>query len=195
MRLSYFLLLLFLASCSEIKTSKYQDTTYLETPPAMAIIEKPKVVEPKQEEKVVDKGLGEQVSIAGTSQKPLIKIKKMFERSWDIVEQALKLNKIEITDKNRDEGFFYVKFDPDDEGSELLDNVTFFFFEDEYEEAAYKLTVGWQESDTEVEAELVNENNMDIVDEEKGDFDGSVDAGAKLIKQLYKTIRDDLPLD
>jgi len=193
----YFLLLLFLVSCSDTKNTRYQDTSTLEMPPEMEIVEKPAVAEPKIIEDIVDKGLGDSVVLSGPTEEPLIKIKKMFDRSWGIVEQALKLNEIEITDKNREEGVFYVNFDPDaqtSDGSELFDGMTFSFFNDEYEEAAYKLTVVWRESNTEVNAELAGQTNMDMLNDDE-DFGGSVDAGAKLIKKLYKTIRDDLPLD
>ena len=165
----------------------------------MEIVETEKGVEDKYE-KLTNTGLGdENVSYTGSAEKPVMKIKKLFDRSWILVEQALKLSEIEITDKNREQGFFYVNFDPDAQGSkdtELIDSVSFFFFEDEYEAAAYKLIVKWNETDTEVTAELANQINTDLLDddEDKEDFEGSIDGGAELLKKLYKTIRDDLPL-
>ncbi len=198
---SFFLLLLLIVSCSDVKSTRYQDTSDLEMPPKMKIIEKPKVEIEENEENndITETGLGDDVLLAGTDEKPVMKIKKLFDRSWTLVEQALKLREIEITDKNREQGIFYVLFDPDAQSSGdsgFIDNMSFFFFEDDYEEAAYKLTVVWHESDTEVRAELVNQVNSDLLDDDEDDFEGTVvDGGAKLLKTLYKTIRDDLPLN
>lgn len=193
----WLLLLGLVVSCGG-NSARYQDRSELEKPPEMKIVEKPKdVVEEKQQAE--NMGLGHNVSIAGSGEQPVIKIKKLFERSWEVVEQALKLNSIEITDKNREEGVFYVLFDPDAQESkdgELLDGLSFFLFKDDYEEAAYKLTLVWRDSDTEVSAELVDGEVSDILDDgEDDDISGSTDNGAILIQRLYKTIRDDLPLD
>ncbi|MCK5121402.1 MAG: outer membrane protein assembly factor BamC [Methylococcales bacterium] len=191
-----FLILVLVTACSDIKVTKYQDISDLEMPPEMVIVEKPKVL--IEDSEVIKKtGLGKSVSLAGLGKEPVIKIKKTFERSWAIVEQALKLNEIEITDKNRDEGVFYVLFDPDAKqaGSQITETITFFFFEDEYVEAAYKLTVVWRDSDTEVTVELIDQVSNDILDDGEDEFEDTIDAGTKLLKTLYKTIKDDLPLD
>ncbi|NOR68082.1 MAG: outer membrane protein assembly factor BamC [Methylomarinum sp.] len=191
-----FLIPVLVTACSDIKATKYQDISDLEIPPEMVIVEKPKVL--IEDSEVIKKtGLGKSVSLAGLGKEPVIKIKKTFERSWAIVEQALKLNEIEITDKNRDEGVFYVLFDPDAKqaGSQITDTITFFFFEDEYVEAAYKLTVVWRDSDTEVTVELIDQVSNDILDDGEDEFEDTIDAGTKLLKTLYKTIKDDLPLD
>jgi outer membrane protein assembly factor BamC len=187
---------LVLVSCAESKKSRFRDTSHLEKPPEMEIAETAKEVVAEEDKEISSTGLGDEyVSYSDSAEKPMMKIKKLFDRSWILVEQALKLSKIEITDKNRDQGFFYVNFDPNAEESN--DNVTFLFFEDEYDAAAYKLIVEWNETATEVTTELVNRVNTDLPDEEDmEDFEGSVvDGGAKLLKKLYKTIRDDLPLD
>lgn len=192
-----FLMPLLVSSCAEVKSTKYKDTSALEVPPAMDIVEKP-VAQVKASEAIENKGLGDVVSVADSDNKQVIKIKKIFDRSWSIVEQALKLSEIQITDKNREEGLFYVKFNPSQQRSNkagLMDSVSSFLFSDGYEEESYKLTVVWRVSDTEVSAELVETEQDDPLDDEKGDFDGPVDSSAKLIKLLFKTIRDDLPID
>ncbi len=192
-----FLLSLLTSACSEVKSPKYKDTSALEAPPQMKIVETPKAQAEENEEEQ-KKGLGEIVSISGSAEQPIIKIKKMFDRSWSIVEQALSLNEIEITDRNRDKGIFYLKFDPDSQSAKdsgLMDNITFFLFKDDYEEATYKLTVVWRESDTEVSAELIDQTENDLLDDGEDDYESSTDSGAMLIKLLYKTIRDDLPID
>ena len=186
-----------ISACSEVKNPRYKDTSALEVPPVMEIAETPQAPRDDAEE-AENTGLGGIVSISGSAEHPVIKIKKMFERSWNIVEQGLALSEIEITDKNRDRGVFYVKFDPDRQTSKdpgLLDKMTFFLFKDDYEEAAYKMTVVWRESNTEVSAELIDEAGDDLLDDGEDDFESSIDSGGKLINALFETIRDDLPID
>lgn len=167
----------------------------------MKIVVKPKVEAKENEEDkdLTDKGLGDSVTLAGIDEKPVMKIKKLFNRSWTLVEQALKLGEIEITDKNREQGIFYVLFDPDAQGtgdSESTDTLSFFFFEDEYEEAAYQIKVAWIESDTEVKVELVDQVNTELLDddEDTAAFEGTVNSGEKLLNILYNIIKNDLPL-
>ena len=188
---------LLITACSDSVNTRYKDTSYLETPPVLIIADQPAQ---KNQTKDIDKntGLGQVVSLSGSAEQPVLKIKKIFDRSWNIVEQGLKLSEIEITDKNREQGVYYVMFDPDQKASKdsgVMDSLSFFFFTDQYEEAAYKLTVQWRESDTEVSVELIEQDEDSLLDDEKGDFDNPSDLGAMLIKALYKTIRDDLPID
>lgn len=188
---------LFLHACTDVKTIEYSDTSDLEMPPEMEIAETPKeLITEKEDVEVEGKGLGDIVSLAGTKDKAVIKIIKTFERSWELVEQALKLNEIEVTDKNREKGVFYVLFDPDEQSSESTKNSTFSFFGGEYDEGAYQITIVWRESDTEVTAELVDDTHSDLLDdaEDKEEFEGSVVGGDHLLKTLYKTLRHDLPI-
>jgi uncharacterized lipoprotein len=143
------------------------------------------------------KGLANDVILAEEKQKPIIKIKKDFDRSWDIVEQALQLDEIEITDKNRDKGVFYVTFDPDTKSdSTFVDAMTFFLFKDEYAEASYKLTLTEQKNESVITIEPIEiEENDDLLDDDGDSFEGVIDEGVILINTLYKTIRDDLPLN
>ncbi len=192
-----FLIAILVTACSDSSNIRYRDTSSLETPPVMVIKETPKTIV-KQEEEIEKKGLGEVVSISSSVKYPILKIKKNFDRSWDIVEQALNLAEIEITDKDRDKGLYYLKFDPDkiaSKDSGVMDSLSFFLFKDEYAEAAYKLTVQWKDTDTEVKAELIEQESDDLLDDGEDNFEDPVDSGTILIKRLYKTIRDDLPLD
>jgi len=185
---------LWMTSCTDISNTKYKDTSDLETPPDMEIVEKPgaNITEKDELEK---NGLADIVSYVNTEEKPVIKIKKLFFRSWNIVEQALKLNNIKVKDKNRELGVFYVLFDPDSQNSGFVDAITFSLFEDKFEGDAYRLTVKWRDSDTEVRAELYDKGGSDLLDddEDNDDFEGFVDESAKLLEILYKTISEDLP--
>jgi len=190
---------LVIGACTGSKSSRYKDTAHLEKPPIIVVAEKPRPPVPEiPEEEDENTGLGQVVSLSGSADLPIIKIKKIFNPSWDIVEQGLNLSEIEITDKNRDEGVFYLKFDPDKQAAKdagLLDSISFFLFKDEYDEASYKLFVQWHESHTAVSVELIEQDEDSFLDDDKGDFDSPTDLGVMLINALYKTIRDDLPLD
>ncbi len=190
-----YLVPLLINGCSSSENVRYKDLSYLEKPPVIIIAETAKKAVIKDKETVEKTGLGKVVSLAGPADLPILKIKKIFDRAWDIVEQGLKLAEIEITDKNRDKGVFYLKFDPNQQDSKdlsLLGNIDLFLFKNEYAEATYKLTVEWRDSDTEVNIELLAENADNLLDD--NEIEDSIDSGAKLIKVLYKTIRDDLPI-
>lgn len=190
---------LLLIACSDVKSTRYKDTSHLELPPMMEIVKKPKTVVVETDD-VEQTGLGSNVSLGGSEQFPVIKIKKLFDRSWVLVEQALKLSEIEITDKNREQGVFYVLYDPDVKKSgdtNVIDSMTFFLFKDDYAEATYKLNVAWKETATEVSVELADVISTEMLDDQEDleEAEGSVDSGKKLLLNLYGTIRDDLPLD
>ncbi len=193
----FLLLTFFLSACTEVKSTRYRDTTGLEQPPEMEIVESAKV-EPEQNEQENLTGLGNIVSLSREDGEAVILIKKIFDRSWDIVGQTLDLTQVEVTDKNREQGVYYVNFDADQQSSSdkgLMENVTFFLFKDDYEEAAYKLHVKWKENNTEIRAELVGQVKDDLLDDGEDDFEGEVDGGEKLMHLLYKTMRHDLPID
>lgn len=187
---------LLITACSELKNSKYKDTSYLEMPPEMEIIATPDgVVTAYNDTK--DTGLGTNITLAGSAEKPVLEIKKLFPRAWNIVEQALKLNEIEITDKNRDQGIFYVLFDLNKKTPANKGLLTFFSSKDEYKPSAHQLTVVWRENTTEVSIKLLKSADNDLLedDEDRDNFDNISDAGKTLLKTLYKTIQDDLPIN
>ncbi len=183
-------------SCTKVDSTLYTDTSQLELPPQMEISKSDKVFIDKNE-KVENKGLGDNVFLTEKNGVAVLKIKKTFSRSWNIVREALQVSEIKVTDKNREKGVLYVLYDPDtvdSEGSSFFDSMTFHMFEDDYQEAAYKLTVGWEETDTEITVEQINNEEIDFLDDDGDDFENAVDNGQKLLEKLYTTIRDDLPL-
>ncbi len=186
---------LLISACSNTENTRYKDLSHLEKPPEILAPEKVNSAVMQDKKSIAKKGLGQVVTLSGPADQPILKIKKIFDRSWSIVEQALNLAEIEVTDKNRDKGVFYLKFDPDKQlskDSSLVDSMTFFLFKDEYDEGTYKLSVVWRDSDTEVSAELIDQKNDGLLDDE---FEETLDFGSKLIERLYKTIRDDFPVE
>lgn len=180
------------AACTQNK--KFQDNSELEKPPQLEIVES--IPEPAIEEDV-DTGLGDAVALQGVK----IILKQPFEQAWDTLGTALEFINIEITDRNREKGEFFLSYDPDNarrKKGELLDDVTFFLFEDQYAESPYKLTVSKSEEGfVEIEGEKLDDFQMDLLDDgEEVKFDDQSDDGSlRLIRHLYITLKNDLPLD
>ena len=112
-----------------------------------------------------------------------IQIEDSIERSWRTVGKALSSHSIEITDRNELERVFHVQYDPDfkkvEDGS-LWDEVLFIFGSDPAKEKEFKVRLAESNSLTEV---IVLDSDDQPLSE------GS---GLKLLKLLYKTIKEDL---
>ncbi len=170
-----------LVGCSGVE-QKYRDTTDLETPPRLVIVEESS----NEVEDTVHKNINDYVFLDDLENPAVLKIKKLFDRSWDLVGQALNKKKIEITDKNRDQGVYFVKYDPgEDSDGRVFGNVRLFFFEDEYQEAKYKISVVWHDTETEVRAEMTDQQDVSADEDEDEEY---ADGSAKLIKALYDEI-------
>ncbi len=179
--LFFSILSLTLVACSGVE-QKYRDTTDLETPPRLVIVEKSS----NEVEDKVQKNINDYVFLDDMENPSVLKIKKLFDRSWDLVGQALSKRKIEITDMNRDKGIYFVKYDPgEDSNGRVFGNVRFFLFEDEYQEAEYKISIGWHDTETEVRVEMINQQEVTAGEDEDEEL---ADGSAKLIKALYDEI-------
>ena len=112
-----------------------------------------------------------------------IEIEDSIERSWRTVGKALSRHSIEITDRNELEKVFHVQYDPDFEAVEdgsIWDEVLFIFGSDPAKEKEFKVRLAESSSLTEV---IVLDSDDQPLSE---------GAGLKLLKLLYKTIKDDL---
>ena len=183
--------LLWQAGCTQNK--KFQDNSALEKPPQLEIIETAQ--EPVIDENV-NTGLGEAVILSGGK----LILKQPFNKAWNTLGTALEFMNIEITDRNRENGEYFVNYDPDNanrKNGELLDDVSFFLFEDQYANAPYKLNVSKKEESVEVTSEKLDSFQMDLLDDNEDiKFDDrSNDGSRKLIRHLYGVLKNDLPLD
>ncbi len=171
---------LFFSACSDVQ-QKYRDTTELETPPQVIVAgaaSADKPFEAREKPKVF-------VFLDDTVSPPVLKIKKLFDRSWNLIDQTLTEKEIEVTDKNRDEGVFFLKYNPDDHSDKhVFGNIRMFIFEPEYQNSEYKLSLAWRETETEVRAEMIRPENIVLDEDEEEPEDGS----EKLIQALYDAI-------
>lgn len=185
-------ILLLTTACSNRHATA--DNTDLEKPPRLEIKVMPKAAVIEAD---VDNGLGDAVSLIDAKR---ISLKQPFEQAWNTVETVLQFNQIEITDRNREKGEFFINYDPDNarrKNNDVIGDVAFFLFKDEYTEAPYKIIITESEQTVEITAHKREYIQLDLLDDgEELEFDDEVDDGAdKLIRHLYVTLKNDLPLD
>ncbi|MCK5925147.1 MAG: outer membrane protein assembly factor BamC [Methylococcales bacterium] len=182
--------LLWASACNA--PSKYQDNHQLEQPPMLAIMDRENEGPPLTEKKPKT-GLKNRVSLLDSN---YLNLKQPFDKAWDTLATAVSLNNIKISDRNRETGEYFVEYDPDDAHNES-DNVSFFSFKDDYEKATYKLTLEKKVESVMITAEKTTKTSLDLLDD--GDDirfeDKNKDGKEKLIKQLYSTLKNDLPLE
>lgn len=173
------------ASCTTAE-DKYKSTDMLERPPTLIGI-KPAVPPSDDAEtppKEAKAGLGDEVTMTEANP-PRLRINQGFARAWSTIASVLTQEKLEITDRNRDKGLFYVTYDPD---SYKPDDAGFFSSllpTNEYPEEGYVLNLQGQGGGTEITAEAAN-NTALSAEEDATPADGA----EKLLKTLYKTLRD-----
>lgn len=176
-----------LVSCGTTEEVRYRDTAMLERPPTLvtysAVEKENKIVDSAEPEAEAKTGLGTNVYMSGSNSSLLI-IKQSFDEAWNTFAQALKQQELEITDRNREEGAYYVTYDPDSYQSGGI----FSFFNDEYIEEGYLLKLTPNGAETEITAEVVNQPGPDSLE----DNERPVDGAEKLLISLYKTLHDDL---
>jgi len=173
---------------------QYQNNTSLEQPPTLKI--EHAINSPAVTETAINTGLNKAVVLIGTKR---LQLKQSYEQAWRTLATALEFNGIEISDRNQETGEYFVNYDPDNtqnKKSELLDGVSFLFNND-YEEAVYKITLTQVPQAIEIRAEKLATTEMDLLDDgEEITFDDEENDGAdKLIRYLYRTLKNDLPLD
>jgi uncharacterized lipoprotein len=123
---------------------------------------------------------------------PVLKLEQPFDVAWNTLASAFRQSRLEIRDKDRDKGLYYVEFDPDDyvpEDASVLDRMGN-FLADDYSKAVYVLTVTREDGETAVTAAKAGSA-------EQGGLKGAVDEEEKpdgaerLLSFLYQVLRDD----
>lgn len=196
------LILLGLAACAD-PAKKYRDTSELERPPEGVAIntqleqmaaDKPESAAPEtasNSEGKVSAGLGDAVSMVDESH---LILNRPFDEAWKLVDKALQLSGMEISDRNRDKGQYYVVFDPDTaelKNGEKPSLLTVFFTDNNYPKGRYLLTFYETAQSVKISVEFLEYPSSDA------EADATLpDKGvAKLLKKLYTTLHDDLSSD
>jgi uncharacterized lipoprotein len=217
------LLFIGISGCADHGT-KYRDTSELEKPPELEIVNSTaepssnaakandSAPQPANETKTTDnatpasetdkdknkaanaveKGLGDVVKLTDDSHLLLI---LSFDEAWKQVKNALPLASMEISDRNREKGQYYVEFDLDNadlKNGEKPGLLSSLFNEDNYPKARYLLTFTDSSAGTAVKAEFL-EFTSSQADDQTDTF--PADKGVSImLKKLYSALHDDVPL-
>ena len=109
------------------------------------------------------------------------------KQAWRLVSRALSRQKIEISERNLDQGYFYVKYDPDavkPEDSSFWDEMLFLFGEDPSHEKEYRISL-FEVTPLETEVTVQNSEGKTIADH----------AATALLKSITDGINNDIPTD
>jgi uncharacterized lipoprotein len=117
-----------------------------------------------------------------------IEIREPYSKAWSMVAKALTAKSFSVTDRDRDNGLFYVKFDPDAEGRDdsAWDNIVSFLAKDQSGAGEYHLKLEQFDSAIDVTAEMVEDENVDDEDD-LVDPDKSVEI---FLTALFKVLRE-----
>lgn len=186
-----------LVSCSETEV-RYRDTLHLERPPefegALGEQSLQSSVDPVTTSLSIQQGLGNKVALEQSALRTKLIIKEPFEKAWFIMELVLNQQRIEITDRDRDAGYYYVRFDPDD--NEAKGFLAWLFRDDDYIERIYSLQLSEGQSTTEITADIVTEQDektLSIPGAPEPLKDIKKDGPDRLLQMLYKNLRDGIP--
>ena len=103
--------------------------------------------------------------IFNLDEKTIIELDLGFDRAWSAVSRALEDGKIQVNDRDREEGFFLVSFKAQDEDDGWF---SFLNFQDEANsglalgsDADFKIIVSTKDSSTKITAEVINSSSGD----------------------------------
>jgi uncharacterized lipoprotein len=193
-----------LTACATNTSGKYRDTSELERPPELEVStektarasedSKPDsaATESKADSTAKTRtGLGDAVSLEDESH---LILNRPFDEAWTLLDKALKLSGMEISDRNREKGQYYVVFDPDTtelKNGEEPSLLTTFLTDNNYPKGRYLLTFYENPRSVKISVEFLeypaSENESEATLSDKG--------VAKLLKKLYTTLHDDLSSD
>ncbi len=190
---------LLLLACSS-NNSRYKDNASLERPPEMP---KPTTTSNQTPEQVASEEIAAPIRHRGKGLKSdvyriegsprQLTIKRGFDESWSLLNQAIQHNELKVADQDRSKGFYYITYN----GNGFFGKAAS-YFNDEYDKSTYLLKVEPEAEETQVTASLANkdEQNIPKKDGEETSDDPPVhvfqDKSENLIELLYDTLHDDL---
>ncbi len=187
------ILFCFLLDACTAHDSRYRDTAMLEKPPELNANNEIKIIDTSSVKQDIEgTGLGNLVYLKSNNP-PLLIIKQPFDVAWQTLGNALRADKLEITDKEHDTGRYFVTYDPDkisaDDSSFL--NKTLSYFDDNNNEERYVLTV----KDNGLETEVTAANNSEPKQSSKNDENDKLttqpsDGAQKLLLSIFKTMSE-----
>jgi len=182
-----------LVGCSDTG-KKYRNTENLERPPEIEITAEGMSTQQQSGSvtttESINKGLDEQVHLDKTPGASTLVISRPFDQAWFILGVLLNQLELDITDRNRDQGYFYVKYDPDIDYAKhpgFWDGVLSMFGDDRYAERTYSLKLVESFGETEVTAGLAPAATGKETEKQA---DAAKDGPDRLLQTLFETLRD-----
>jgi uncharacterized lipoprotein len=169
-----------LAACSPVQ-DKYRDIKHLELPPVLAVEHSTSAPAERTGRSDENSDLERLILIVGSETQPRLQLKAGFDRTWDLVDKAIRQAEIEVIDKNRDNGSIRVRYVSGDKEKQGTSLFTLFGGDAGNE---YIVKVDKDKRTTEVN---VTQVRSPAQAEDKSDQNKSDDA-AKLVRLLHKTI-------
>lgn len=199
------LLTVSLVSCASNDKSQYQRTMErLERPPQVqsdkSFAEEAVEVHDTAVNEAKTTGLGDDVvSLTKDAEdSALLIIKQPFDQGWNSLAAALRKLKIKVSDLNREEGIYQVRFNPDvihTDDAGMLQTIADTLF-GSGDEQIYTLKVTAKESVTEVSATLNDSTETNnIADMREGYVSVPNDNSQQLLETLYKALRGGVEAD
>lgn len=179
-----------LIACASNNDTRYRDNSELERPPTVAI--DPKDAELAASEltetprKRHGKGLKSDVFKVQDSE-VRFRIKRLYDESWGLVDQALQLRELKIPDQDRSKGVYYVEFD----GRGFLSQAAS-FFATSHKPATYLVRLTSEGDETEVTVGLANSEEQTSKADLKDGVNTSDDASASLTQVLFDTLEEEV---
>lgn len=185
-------LLTFVASaCTFSGESRYRDNADLERPPTVAVDKKDAEMAATEQAETPKrrhgKGLKSDVYKVQDSE-VRFRIKRLYDESWLLVNQALQLRELKIPDQDRSKGVYYVEFD----GSGFLSQAASLFASSDHKAATYLIKLTSEGDETEVVVGLANPEEQVNKYDNKDGSDASKDSSDSLAQVLFDTLEEEI---
>ena len=192
-----FLVSLITAAASCASSQKPKEFEGLERPPQMIkppseIQSQPADTEPEGEDAAMDveeKKLNRNVQLTSVSgSDTTIRILEPFDQAWLLVVKALNDDSVfKVTDRNRDQGVFYVNYNPGNHDQTLWNNTVDFLTGGSESEGDYYIRLVESGQNTDVSAEMIVEEDFD----DEGDNFADPESGVeKFLNALYIVLQE-----
>ncbi|CAG7857340.1 hypothetical protein MCAMS1_02123 [biofilm metagenome] len=177
-----------MAGCAS-ENSRYKDNASLERPPEVPVdkqaVEQQAVNEVEAPIRRHGKGLKSDVYRVEGS--PLsFKIKRTFDETWSLLNQAIQHNELDIKDQDRSKGTYYIAY-----GGGGLFSLSSLFPKNSIEQPTYMVRVELEDPETKVTVSLAGAHEQSDTAKLKDESDNATeDKSEQLLDLLYDTLHD-----
>lgn len=186
---NFILVAVLIAGCAS-ENSRYKDNASLERPPEVPIdkqaAEQQAMNELETPVRRHGKGLKSDVyRVEGSSRE--IKLKRTYDETWSLLNQAIQHNELKINDQDRSKGTYYVVY-----GGGDLFGLSSLFPKNSIEQPTYLIKIEPQDQETKVTVGLANAHEQSDSGKLKDGIadESTADKSENLLELLYDTLHD-----